>query len=36
LVGLKDRVAAAGGTLNVRSRPGEGTTLVAKFPVSEL
>ena len=33
LVGLKDRVAAVGGTLSVRSRPGEGTTLVAELPV---
>jgi signal transduction histidine kinase len=35
LVGLKDRVAAVGGTLNVQSRPGEGTTLLAELPVSE-
>jgi signal transduction histidine kinase len=34
LVGLKDRVAAVGGTLTVRSRLGEGTTLLAEFPVS--
>ncbi len=33
LVGLKDRVAAVGGTLSVRSRPGEGTTLLAELPV---
>jgi signal transduction histidine kinase len=36
LVGLKDRVAAVGGTLLVRSRPDEGTTLLAALPVSEL
>jgi len=35
LVGLKDRVAAVGGTLNVQSRPGEGTTLLTELPVSE-
>ncbi len=34
LVGLKDRVAAVGGTLSVQSRPGEGTTLLAQLPVS--
>ena len=33
LVGLKDRVAAVGGTLNVQSRPGEGTILLAELPV---
>jgi signal transduction histidine kinase len=33
LVGLKDRVAAIGGMLTVRSRPGEGTTLIAELPV---
>ena len=32
LVGLKDRVEAIGGTLSVRSRPGEGTTLLAELP----
>ena len=34
LVGLKDRVAALGGTLIVSSRPGEGTTLLAELPVT--
>ncbi len=33
LVGLKDRVEAIGGTLGVRSRPGEGTALFAELPV---
>ena len=33
LVGLKDRVAAIGGTLSMRSRPGEGTTLLVELPV---
>ncbi len=33
LVGLRDRVAAVGGTLNVQSRPGEGTILLAELPV---
>jgi signal transduction histidine kinase len=32
LAGLNDRVAAIGGTLSVRSRPGEGTTLLAELP----
>jgi signal transduction histidine kinase len=32
LVGLKDRVAAAGGTLIVHSRPGQGTRMVAELP----
>jgi signal transduction histidine kinase len=34
LVGLKDRIAAVGGTLSIRSRPGKGTTLEADVPVS--
>ena len=33
LVGLKDRVEAAGGTLIVQSCPGEGTRLVVELPV---
>ena len=32
LMGLKDRVEAIGGILRVRSRPGEGTTLLAELP----
>ena len=36
LVGLKDRVAAIGGTLIMRSRAGEGTTLLAELPVRPL
>jgi signal transduction histidine kinase len=32
LVGLMDRVAAAGGALIVHSRPGQGTSLVAELP----
>ncbi len=32
LAGLHDRVAAIGGTLSLRSRPGEGTTLRAELP----
>ena len=36
LVGLKDRVAAIGGTLTIRSLAGEGTTLLAELPVSPL
>ena len=34
LIGLEDRVAAVGGTLTVRSRLGEGTTLLAELPVT--
>jgi signal transduction histidine kinase len=33
LVGLKDRVEATGGTLQVDSRPGEGTYLLAELPI---
>ncbi len=32
LAGLRDRVEAAGGTLEVRSTPGKGTTVTATFP----
>jgi signal transduction histidine kinase len=32
LAGLQDRVEAIGGTLSMRSRPGEGTTLLAELP----
>jgi signal transduction histidine kinase len=32
LAGLKDRVEAIGGTLSMRSRPGEGTTVRAELP----
>ena len=32
LAGLNDRVAAIGGTLSMRSRSGEGTTLLAELP----
>jgi signal transduction histidine kinase len=34
LIGLKDRVEATGGTLSVRSRPGEGTQLDVELPPS--
>ena len=33
LVGLKDRVAATGGTLRVQSYPGQGTSLVVELPI---
>ncbi|MCU1450268.1 MAG: putative two-component histidine kinase, partial [Acidimicrobiales bacterium] len=33
LVGLRDRVEAIGGTLDIVSGPGQGTSLVAMFPV---
>jgi PAS domain S-box-containing protein len=35
LIGLRDRVAALGGTLVVHSEPGFGTVLTARIPVSE-
>jgi signal transduction histidine kinase len=34
LLGLKDRAAAIGGTLDLESLPGEGTTLVAELPLT--
>jgi signal transduction histidine kinase len=34
LQGMADRLAALGGALHVRSRPGEGTTLSGELPVS--
>jgi signal transduction histidine kinase len=33
LVGLKDRVEAAGGRLTVHSPPGQGTRLIAELPL---
>jgi signal transduction histidine kinase len=33
LLGMQERVGLAGGRLNVSSRPGEGTTIVAEFPL---
>jgi signal transduction histidine kinase len=33
LAGLKDRVAATGGTLRVQSHPGQGTSLVVELPI---
>ena len=35
LVGLRDRVAAQGGSLRVESPPGAGTTIVMTLPLSE-
>jgi len=32
LVGVRDRVEALGGTLAVRSAPGQGTVLAARLP----
>lgn len=34
LVGLRDRVEAAGGTIEVASPPGDGTTLAVTIPVA--
>ena len=33
IIGLKDRVEAAGGTLTVESPPGEGTRLIVELPM---
>lgn len=35
LAGLRERVAAAGGTIDIHSRPGQGTTVSATFPVPQ-
>jgi signal transduction histidine kinase len=35
LQGMSDRLAAHGGTLTVTSRPGQGTTITGRLPVSE-
>ena len=35
LRGMSDRLAAHGGTLAVRSRPGQGTTITGRLPTSE-
>jgi signal transduction histidine kinase/ketosteroid isomerase-like protein len=34
LVGLVDRVAACGGAIDIRSPPGEGTTITAELPIA--
>jgi PAS domain S-box-containing protein len=34
LVGMRERAALAGGTLDVESSPGCGTTVIARFPIS--
>jgi signal transduction histidine kinase len=36
LEGMADRLAALGGTLQIRSKPGLGTTVTGSLPVSEL
>ena len=35
LQGMSDRLAAHGGTLTVRSRPGQGTTITGRLPTAE-
>jgi len=35
LQGMSDRLAAHGGTLTVRSRPGQGTTITGRLPISQ-
>jgi signal transduction histidine kinase len=32
--GIEDRLAALGGTLEIRSAPGTGTTIVGRLPIS--
>lgn len=34
LLGMRERAAAVGGTLDVSSRPGQGTTVAARIPVA--
>jgi signal transduction histidine kinase len=33
LIGMRERVALAGGSLEVTSQPGEGATITARLPV---
>ena len=33
LQGMADRMEALGGTLEIRSQPGEGTTVIGRVPV---
>ncbi len=35
IVGLRDRVEAVGGTMEVTSPPGEGTSILALFPLKQ-
>jgi len=35
LAGLRERVAGVGGTLEIHSQPGQGTTVTATFPVRQ-
>jgi len=35
LQGMADRLAALGGTLHIRSQPGQGTTLTDRLPAQE-
>src|SRR5262249_45435714 len=35
LVGMQERVALIGGTLDVESSPGSGTTVLARFPLHD-
>jgi signal transduction histidine kinase len=34
LVGMRERTALMGGTLEIESRPGEGTTVYVRIPVT--
>jgi signal transduction histidine kinase len=36
LLGIRDRVAAPGGHLQIESPPGEGTVLLAELPFSTI
>jgi NarL family two-component system sensor histidine kinase YdfH len=35
LIGMRERARLAGGTLDIHSRPGEGTTLKLRFPLNQ-
>jgi signal transduction histidine kinase len=36
LIGLRDRVEALGGTIEIQSSPGRGTSLLARIPIDEM
>ena len=36
LIGLRERARLIGGTLNIESAPGQGTTLKVRLPISQM
>ena len=36
LVGLRERVRLAGGTISIRSRPGKGSTIEVRIPLDKV